>query len=604
MMPRLAILILPLVLAASTPMADGIRAFEDGDLAEAARKFSEGGPRDEASLRSYNAGVARLLGGEVDEAIARLEEAAVGSEGALRSAALHNLALAHATRGDALRDGAPEEDEEARDDRIERLTQAATSYRRSLALFRRVPPPASDADAGAKAAKMRLLAALDEIRRLAEEARREAEEEALKNPAALILALQTGERDRRRIAARLATLDRRRSRRPVRALRKAESEARRLTEKLAVALENPAEAAPAPGASPTIPPEHGKRAAAEIREAAKAMGEAEGRLQGLDAKSARAEQTAAIAKLRAAGLIVVAPLPALVGKLIGDQAGLLDATRAGDSALVPEEQGEIGAWVEAFTTLPDPPEPAEGQPATLTKEIVAKIRALAGEALDASRRAATHLLEGRAEESAPDQETVLAKLEAIRDLLPKPPKSPAERIRELIEKERETRTGIDGLPGLNDEARRAVEADLESRQRGHGREAGAIGKELGDSPGEKEKAAAGKVEEAETEIFDSAESLARSRDEPAGDATDRAIERLEEALAILSGEEGDQKDPSDQENRPDESGEEEREGNRQDPRRLDAAEARRMMEEMDRDRRDEEKKLFPGGGGMKVDKDW
>ena len=29
-----------------------------------------------------------------------------------------------------------------------------------------------------------------------------------------------------------------------------------------------------------------------------------------------------------------------------------------------------------------------------------------------------------------------------------------------------------------------------------------------------------------------------------------------------------------------------------------------MMEEMDRDRRDEERKLFPGGGGMKVDKDW
>ncbi len=29
-----------------------------------------------------------------------------------------------------------------------------------------------------------------------------------------------------------------------------------------------------------------------------------------------------------------------------------------------------------------------------------------------------------------------------------------------------------------------------------------------------------------------------------------------------------------------------------------------MMEEMDRDRRKEEEKLFPGGGGMRVDKDW
>jgi len=602
MIPRVLALLLPIVLAASTSTTDGLRAFDDGDHAEAARIFESGGPRDEAALRSYNAGVARLALGEIDEAIARFEEAATGDRGAIRAAALHNLGLAHAARGDARRAEAPED--ETREKRIERLMDAAKSYRRSLALFRRVPPPAPDADAGAKAAKVRLMATLDEVRRLEEEARREAEEDALSNPAALILVLQRGERDRRRVAVSLADLDRRRSRRPLRSLRKAESEARQLTEKLAVAIETPPAAPPgAQTAPPPIPEEMRKKAADLVRDAAKAMGEAEARFHGFEPAVARPSQSLAIRMLGLAGMVVASPFPTIVAKLIDDQQSLLQITRAEGSDPVPEEQGDIGMWIEAISEMPDPTVP-EGQPATLTPEAVAKIRALASEALDASRRASEHLEAGREAESVPDQEIVLAKLEEIRQLLPKPPKLPAEKIRELIEAEKIVRRGIDGLTGLNDEARATVRSGLETEQRDHGRAAGAVAKELSDSPGEKEKAAAAKVAEAEAEIFDSAESLQRSRDEPAGQAVDRAIERLEEALALLSGEQNQQDGNQDQ-NRPDPGeNENEKDERKQDVRRLDAAEARRLMEEMDRDRREEEEKLFPGGRGMKVDKDW
>ena len=38
--------------------------------------------------------------------------------------------------------------------------------------------------------------------------------------------------------------------------------------------------------------------------------------------------------------------------------------------------------------------------------------------------------------------------------------------------------------------------------------------------------------------------------------------------------------------------------------KLDPQQARRMMEEMDRDRREEEARLFPGGSGRAVERDW
>ena len=85
--------------------------------------------------------------------------------------------------------------------------------------------------------------------------------------------------------------------------------------------------------------------------------------------------------------------------------------------------------------------------------------------------------------------------------------------------------------------------------------------------------------------------------EPAGEAVDRATSKLEEALALLSGEED--REQGEQQPKPDGSPPEE-----QPAAQLDPAEARRLMEEMDRKRREEEGKLFPGSGGPRVEKDW
>ena len=84
---------------------------------------------------------------------------------------------------------------------------------------------------------------------------------------------------------------------------------------------------------------------------------------------------------------------------------------------------------------------------------------------------------------------------------------------------------------------------------------------------------------------------------PAGEAVDRAVARLEEALALLSGQQEDQGQQPPPQGGP--KPEEKKEQGR-----LDPAEARRLMEEMDRDRREEERKLFEGSGGPKVEKDW
>jgi len=346
-----------------------------------------------------------------------------------------------------------------------------------------------------------------------------------------------------------------------------------------------------------------------VKRAAERMGEAEGRLAGLDTTGAIGPQTGAIEALRSASVLLPPALAALVGKLHDDQTSLLPMTRADDPALLPAEEREIGFWLALLARLPDPPDPPEeappapeGQP-TISKEVVAKIRSLASEAAAAADRAAGHLEGDRLEESVPEQETVVAKLEEIAKLLPRPPESPADRIRKLIVAEREVAEGVEALPGMNRETRVAEAGALAGAQRGHGREAGSVAEELTSSPGEREKQAGEKVRDAEEEIFSSGESLVRDRVEPAAEAVDRAIGALTEALALLTGDQR-QEQQGDEGDQGRKGEEEQREEKSQDARRLDARQARRMMEEMDRERREEERKLFRGVGGPKVDKDW
>lgn len=554
-----------------------------------------------APLKQYNQGVARFEQGNVEAAMTDLESAAVSSEGPLQSAALFNLALAHATLGDARRDAEPEKPE-SRDERVKRLTFAAESYRRALALFRRVPTPADDAEVGARATKVRLLAVLDEIQQLAEEARQEAEEQALKNPPLLLLTTLTEERDRRRAADALGSLEPRRRRLPARRLRQAEFMARSLMEKLAMALREPPEQAAAqPGA---IPKELAGPAADAVQRGAEAMAEAEGRLHGGDGVEATAAQSRAIAELGVAARMLPLLLPQTVAKLLNDQQSLLSRSGAAPSARHATEESEIRSWLAHLTGLSAPPSDAEG--GALSAETIEQIRALMTEAEAAAGRAEVHLRADRRSESAPEQETVIEKLEAVRKLLPQPPPSPAERIRKLIAEESAVKQDGDGLAGLADDAQKEEAARLGERQTGNGREAGSIAEQLEASPGEREKSAAGPVREAETEIHASSESYRRELPEPAGESVDRAIASLEEALRILEGRQDQDQQDGQQQQQPQQQPDAEPspQESQQDARKLDSREARRLMEEMDRERREQEQKLFRGLGGPRVEKDW
>jgi len=208
----------------------------------------------------------------------------------------------------------------------------------------------------------------------------------------------------------------------------------------------------------------------------------------------------------------------------------------------------------------------------------------------------------------PDQQVVLDKLTEIEKLLPKPPKPPAERLRKLLEEEKAAKKSIKALPGRSEEARKQAEAPLAESQTVRGREAGKIAEELAASPGKREKQAVEKVRTAESEIHGSSEALRRDKVDAAGEATDRAVKAIEEALDILSGKKKDQgqqrqqqpkKKPGDQQKKDGQKKEGEK-----DARKLTPREARRLMEEMDRNRREEERKLLPEGGGPRVDKDW
>ncbi len=86
----------------------------------------------------------------------------------------------------------------------------------------------------------------------------------------------------------------------------------------------------------------------------------------------------------------------------------------------------------------------------------------------------------------------------------------------------------------------------------------------------------------------------------------RAREALREALAALQGEQ--QPQDGQQQQRPQPQGQDQQQKQQPEegeaPQRLDPQQARRMMERMDAERREEEARLFQGGSGRAVEKDW
>jgi hypothetical protein len=182
------------------------------------------------------------------------------------------------------------------------------------------------------------------------------------------------------------------------------------------------------------------------------------------------------------------------------------------------------------------------------------------------------------------------------------------RLRKLVERQRQARAATEGLAGLEDAARAAARAGLAEGQRADGKEAGGIAEELEGRQDEPAKKAAPKVRDGEREVFASAEALPRDRTDEARGAIDRGIAAFEEALALLSGKQDQQKDQDQDQDK--DKDDQKKDDRKKDQKKDDSQyaltprEARAMQLKMDRERQDEEKKLGVERSSMAVDKDW
>ena len=241
-------------------------------------------------------------------------------------------------------------------------------------------------------------------------------------------------------------------------------------------------------------------------------------------------------------------------------------------------------------------------------------------ALAASTKAREELAKGAAEPALPPGKEALEALRRAADLLPKPPETPEERLKKLIEKQRAAAPAAENLARLEPAARAPASTQLAENQRGDGREAGAIAGELEKRQDEPARKAAPKVREGEGEVFASAEALGKDRSEEAKLSIERGVKAFEEALALLQGKDpqsGDQKQDQqqggdqDQEQPKDEKGKDKKDRGKDEKEKKDRShyavtprDARLQREEMDRKRREEEAKLFIAPSGIAVEKDW
>ncbi len=294
-------------------------------------------------------------------------------------------------------------------------------------------------------------------------------------------------------------------------------------------------------------------------------------------------------------------------------------------------QAEIQAPPPAEPGAPGQPgmPPAPGQHPSLTpeqaKELSEKLRAEGKTAHDESSKCKETLASGDASGAVPRGREALEALKRAADLLPKPPKPPEERLRELIERQKGARQAVEGMRALPDASRAPARLELEKTQRSDGKEAEGIAGELeagasspvaGTQQDPRREDAIKKIREGEEKIFTSAELLSQAREDDSKAAIDRDIALLEEALALLQGKdhekqkdkEGEQEkqeqDPKQDQNKKRESPEEKKKKEGDKPYALTPRDAQLKRREMDRKRREEEAKIFSGGSTLTVEKDW
>lgn len=655
------------VARAEDALEKGNEAFRAGDYAEAVELYEDMRDTDDLLVRRFNAGVSLLRAGDLAKASERFEDVSARAEPPLRNDALYNAGYVHFQRGRALLGEAAKLD--AREEKLKQLGEAAQAYRSAADLYRRIDPPSEEADQNIAVAKTALRAVLDEIARIQEEARKEAEDEALKSPPDLLRALIAKERVHRSMARALATQKGSQIRLGARRLRQSTAASRQLAEKLHHHLTEeeapPASQGAPPGASsPAEAAEAEKerraRAAESVAQAIEALKDAEVSYSRLEPATATSGHTRAIAALRKALEAFPIDLAAVIqealqtqesihdtlGKIVeAERAGLAETVQGSgiatdvvealkDKVLMPlaklispqhvdelealadEEEGVVwGSRILSVAEVPPTP-PAQGGPAAgqagpslSEEEAQALSEALRQEgqtALDAATRAMGELREGQADPAYPDSEVALEALRRAADLLPKPPEPPEERLRKLIEREKGALEAVDGLPELAEDLRDTARAQIVTGQRSAGREAAGIAQELEQRQDEPARNAAGKVREGEGEVYASGEAVARDRNEEGKESIQRAIERFEEALALLSGQDPGQdqsQDDSRQDQNQDESRDQESEGD-QSQYVLTPREARALQDELDRKRREEEARIYRGSSDITVEKDW
>jgi len=555
---------------------------------------------------------------------------------------------------------------EAIDRRIEQLTQAATSYRSAAGFYRKVKPADDDVDHNIAVTKTALIAVVDELTRLQEEKKRLEEEEALKDPAELLRSLIEKEKLHRSLGRALAREKGSRVRVASRRLSKAEAETRVLTEKLHHYLEKALEEEPPQGEPPPSDEEKArtKQASEAVDRAISAQKEAEVAYSQRIPAEATGHHSTAIAELRSARTAFPIDLGELVQEGLKTQTEVLEVSRSieheqtgglgsetkgsgfgkmlvdalKDNVLKPlakkltpsrddeldqlaDQEGDV-VWVAGILKQAEipasPPEAAPGQPSPhapegpqLTEdEAKALSELIRGEAAVVEEYAIAAVEELTAHEiepAVPPQEEALAALERIVDLLPKPPESPEEKLRRLIEQQTDAQGAAEGIEDLEAEALSQAAARLSETQREDGRLAGEVATELEARQDEKAQGAAPKVREGEEHIFSSAEALTREQPREGKESIDKAIEALKEALAILSGQQDQQKkdqQKNDQNQDQQKKEQQKKEQKNQEKYALTPRQARMLREEMDRKRREEEEKLFSSSPSVTVDRDW
>ncbi|HUW82911.1 MAG TPA: hypothetical protein VMZ31_08950 [Phycisphaerae bacterium] len=654
-------------------LAEGGRLFDEGKYADAASAYEADRQDDKqtdepipAVLR-YNAGVSYLRDGKWDEAIERFEDASVRAQEPLRDAAIYNLAYARFEKGHQLAEGAAEQDGD--DAKLKTLAEAAANYRGAIDFFRQLRPRDEQVTHNIGVAKTALRVVLDRIAQIEEQRRKQADEDALKAPAKLLFELMGNERLHRVLSRALREVPERSARIAARRLQRSQARLRGRTDMLARYLAEfeaqAAATAPAtsqPGAADEQQVERYRAAGERLRQTIEAQHGAEAALDELDFASAGDSQTASIRGMRDAlqllplelGMVLndalavtgenlarseekagVKPQPrsdqaptsqpasdvrrfldVLGDKVLGKLGSMLTPADVAGAAPLAEAQEDV-VWATrllaaAEISVPDSPQQGTtdevGSPG-MDAETIEQIHALAETAAQAAQNAHTQLADGHVAASLDDQRATLEALEKIAELLPKPPKSPAERLRQLIERERVVRQAIDGLAEMDDGQDEAL-AMLADSQNEDAAEAADMAGQLSNSQDENHQAAAGKTREGAQSASTSSEALGQQRLEAARRNTDQAIERLTEALALLSGQQqNDQQQQQDQkQNQQKDSSQQDQKDEQQDQSdqgyRLTPRQARLRMDEMDQKRREEEKAILQAPSSVTVSKDW